>query len=157
MPLATLPGRGPITTHLEGPHSHEKCHKVKVIVHTNPRYQTPMRPRQRHSCASQRHPDTMHNTQRRHPSCLVAVLPHNRVRGVQWLSSTIYCSLRLDLGVDGTQPTDPSVVILLSMMAWPFPELGSHPAEALDHTWRSKGEENGWSPGTARCEVEVGK
>ena len=36
MPLATLPGRGPITTHLEGPHSHEKCHRVKVIVQTNP-------------------------------------------------------------------------------------------------------------------------
>ena len=37
MPLAKFPGHGPITTHLEGPHSHEKCHRVKVIVHTNPR------------------------------------------------------------------------------------------------------------------------
>ena len=28
--LATLPGRGPITTHLEGPHSHDKCHRMSV-------------------------------------------------------------------------------------------------------------------------------
>ena len=36
MPLATLPGCGPITRHLEGPHSHIKCHGVKVFVQTNP-------------------------------------------------------------------------------------------------------------------------
>ena len=36
MPLATLPEHGPITTHLEGPHSHIKCHRVKVFVSTNP-------------------------------------------------------------------------------------------------------------------------
>ena len=36
MPLATLPGCGPITTHQEGPHSHIKCHRVKVFVQTKP-------------------------------------------------------------------------------------------------------------------------
>ena len=35
-PLRQLQQRGPITAHLEGPHSHEKCHRVKVIVPTNP-------------------------------------------------------------------------------------------------------------------------
>ena len=61
MPLATLPGRGPITTHLEGPHSHEKCHRVSVNCTKPIPNQTPMHPRRCHSCASQRHPDTMHN------------------------------------------------------------------------------------------------
>ena len=36
MPLATLPRCGPITRHLEGPHSHIKCHSVQAFVQTNP-------------------------------------------------------------------------------------------------------------------------
>ena len=61
MPLATLLGRGPITTHLEGPHSHDKCHSSECKLYKPIPNQTPMHPGRCHSCASQRHPDTMHN------------------------------------------------------------------------------------------------
>ena len=47
---------------LEGPHSHEKCHRVSVNCTKPIPNQTPMHREYCHSCASQRHPDTMHNT-----------------------------------------------------------------------------------------------
>ena len=76
MPMATLPGRGPITTHLEGPHSHEKCHKVSVECIKPIPNQTTMRPGRCHNGANQRHPDTMRS---RFPTVLMLklTLQHN--------------------------------------------------------------------------------
>ena len=47
---------------LEGLHSHDKCHRVSVHCPKLIPNQTPMHLGRCHSCASQRHLDTMHNT-----------------------------------------------------------------------------------------------
>ena len=46
---------------LEGPHSHDKCHSSECKLYKPIPNQTPMHLGRCHSCASQRHPDTMHN------------------------------------------------------------------------------------------------
>ena len=45
----------------EGPHSHDKCHSSECKLSKPIPNQTPMHLGRCHSCASQRHPDTMHN------------------------------------------------------------------------------------------------
>ena len=51
---------GPLQTS-EGPHSHDKCHSNECKLYKPIPNQTPMHLGRCHSCASQRHPETMHN------------------------------------------------------------------------------------------------
>ena len=62
MPLATLPGGGPITMN----NVQSKLTMFKPIPH-----HTPMRPKRCHNCANQQHPDTMHNITPPHKGAVV--------------------------------------------------------------------------------------